>query len=64
MGSFVLFIHDFSDHWLELAKLAIYAKYEVTDRGLYFPAPPPPPMGYQGGSAILSLHHKPFIEVK
>ncbi|XP_023341568.1 ceramide synthase 6 isoform X2 [Eurytemora carolleeae] len=29
MGSFVLFIHDFSDHWLELAKLAIYAKYET-----------------------------------
>ena len=26
MGSLVLLIHDFADHWLELAKLAWYAK--------------------------------------
>ena len=29
MGSLVLLIHDFADHWLELAKLARYAKYQV-----------------------------------
>ena len=29
MGSFVLLIHDFADHWLELAKLAKYAGKEV-----------------------------------
>ena len=25
----MLFIHDFADHWLELAKLGRYAKYQV-----------------------------------
>ena len=29
MGSLVLLIHDFADHWLEFAKLARYAKYQV-----------------------------------
>ena len=29
MGSLVLLLHDFSDHWLELAKLVIYAGFEV-----------------------------------
>lgn len=30
MGSFVLLIHDFSDHWLEMAKFAKYGGYENT----------------------------------
>ena len=30
MGSYVLLIHDFADHWLEFAKLARYAKYQVS----------------------------------
>merc|ERR1719309_716766 len=29
MGSLVLLIHDFADHWLELAKLARYAKFQT-----------------------------------
>jgi ceramide synthetase len=29
MGSLVLLIHDFADLWLELAKLARYAKFQV-----------------------------------
>ena len=29
MGSLVLLVHDFADHWLELAKLAKYAGQEV-----------------------------------
>ena len=29
MGSLVLLVHDFADHWLEFAKLARYAKYQV-----------------------------------
>lgn len=28
VGSLVLFVHDFADHWLELAKLGRYAKYQ------------------------------------
>ena len=28
IGSVVLLIHDFADHWLELAKLARYTKYQ------------------------------------
>ena len=32
MGSLVLLIHDFADHWLELAKLARYANFKVSFR--------------------------------
>ena len=28
IGSVVLFLHDFADHWLELAKLGRYTKYQ------------------------------------
>ena len=31
MGSLVLVVHDFADHWLEFAKLARYAKYQVLE---------------------------------
>jgi len=29
MGSLVLMVHDFADHWMELAKLARYANFKV-----------------------------------
>ena len=29
MGSLVLLVHDFADHWMELAKLARYANFKV-----------------------------------
>jgi ceramide synthetase len=29
VGSLVLLAHDFADHWLELAKLARYVKYQT-----------------------------------
>jgi hypothetical protein len=29
MGSLVLLLHDVSDHWLELGKMAKYAQREV-----------------------------------
>ena len=32
MGSLVLMVHDLADHWMELAKLARYAKFEVIAR--------------------------------
>ena len=31
MGSLVLIVHDLADHWMELAKLAKYAGYMVTN---------------------------------
>jgi hypothetical protein len=30
MGSLVLLVHDVSDHWLELGKMAKYARLEVS----------------------------------
>lgn len=30
MGSLVLMVHDFADHWMELAKLARYANFKVS----------------------------------
>jgi hypothetical protein len=32
MGSLVLLVHDVSDHWLELGKMAKYARREVIVR--------------------------------
>ena len=29
VGSLVLLVHDFADHWLELAKMARYVQYQV-----------------------------------
>ena len=29
VGSLVLLVHDFADHWLELAKMARYVRYQV-----------------------------------
>ena len=29
MGSFVLMVHDFADHWLELAKLFRYVRWNL-----------------------------------
>ena len=30
MGSLVLMVHDFADHWMELAKIARYANFKVS----------------------------------
>lgn len=35
MGSLVLIVHDFADHWLEFAKLARYAKYQTVCDGAF-----------------------------
>ena len=36
IGSLVILVHDFADHWMELAKMAKYAGLNVKFKTLYY----------------------------